>query len=486
MASVAPFNPKRPVVTADDDNLSDTDIDSSTTHPPAAAPPSETASVRDLLDQYKDSARVVKALQRGDFYDADLDALWRLVPPHVGDQLSRAADALGTPLDAVERGLEDRRLRDEIERRHQAERRLAAESDETTDADEQALAAMAADTYTSDRLDELPQPEWLIDGVLPRGKLIRTNGPPKSLKSFVTLDMAASVGTGCDWHGHKVAPARVLYVVAEGASGTRQRVRAWEELRGCNMTDVDFYPRPVQLGDDPQLRLLRLYVQRGGYGLVVFDTQARCTVGVKENDAAEMGVIIDRLGLIQERTGASCWLVHHTPVGDDERGRGSSAVLGAVDTEFAVNRNRQAGTVTIKNTAQKDAEEMAPATFDVVESGTSIALTTSGGAGSAPVPEVTNNQLAYLRALADFEEVGATATELREEMGMAYKDRNKVSKVLGALAKKGLVRRTGSRHAISELGRRAIQRHRLDEYVQDDQKEPYEQQQLLNGEGDSS
>jgi hypothetical protein len=115
-----------------------------------------------------------------------------------------------------------------------------------------------------------------------------------------------------DWHGKKVAQARVLYVVAEGVRGIKRRVRAWETLNKRSMTGVQFYERAVQLGDRKEVSTLIRTAKRGNFEFIILDTQARCTVGLEENSASEMGVVVAALDVLKEVTRA-CARQHCNP-----------------------------------------------------------------------------------------------------------------------------------------------------------------------------
>ena len=85
--------------------------------------------------------------------------------------------------------------------RHEADRRDAEERAAYLTSEEgRAAAAQQFEAEIID-LDDLDDPEPLIEGFLHRDTLVRTFGPPKSLKSFVTLDMAA-------WSGRGTGPTR--------------------------------------------------------------------------------------------------------------------------------------------------------------------------------------------------------------------------------------------------------------------------------------
>ena len=88
---------------------------------------------------------------------------------------------------------------------------------------------------------ELPPPEWLIDGVMPKQALGMLFGPSGHGKSFLALDMALSVATGREWFSHRSAQGQVIYVVAEGGRGMVKRVKAWLHHRNVPQADQAFF-----------------------------------------------------------------------------------------------------------------------------------------------------------------------------------------------------------------------------------------------------
>jgi hypothetical protein len=112
----------------------------------------------------------------------------------------------------------------------------------------------------------------------------------------------------------------------------------------------------VQIGG-PEWESFKAWCVRRRFGLVIFDTQARSTVSVDENDSTEMGEIIASLDEIKVATGACGMLVHHRGLKGDH-GRGTTAVRGALDIELDV--SRQGTTITLKSTKQKDRADPDP------------------------------------------------------------------------------------------------------------------------------
>lgn len=318
-------------------------------------------------------------------------------------------------------------------------------------------------------LDDLEDPEPIIDGFLYRDSLVRTFGPPKSLKSFVTLDMAASISLGIPWQGRPTTQTTVLYVVAEGARGVKKRRRAWNEHHGTEMK-VIFFPKPVQIGDQKQMFDLIAFCHARQVGYVVFDTQARCTVGVEENDNTEMGEIVGALDILKQQTGACVHLVHHSGAGDAKRARGATAFDGAVDAEFYTIRDtKDNGVVTFVSKFQKDvaeADDVHLLAREVAGSLVMISDTESAGTGAGEVAPalVTDGQVLYLEAIRMFGNQGASVSDITADLtdrGIK-RTRTAVKKAFGGLLAGGAVMQTGRGTAVvvSQAGLVFLDAHR--------------------------
>lgn len=226
-------------------------------------------------------------------------------------------------------------------------------------------------------LDNLPNPEPLIRGVLQRNSLAWLIGRPGSAKTFIALDMAAAIGTGQTWQGFPTSRGLVLYLIAEGATGIRQRVRAWEAAAGTRMTGVRFLPVAVQAAHDAQWSAFCQLATELRPHLIVLDTQARITVGMEENSAQDMGVFVDRAEQLRTASDACVLVLHHTPrVGDHMRG--STAMEGAATTIIRVVKDGDFLTVTNDpedGGKQKDTEPFAPINLRLTPYESSVIVT---------------------------------------------------------------------------------------------------------------
>lgn len=243
------------------------------------------------------------------------------------------------------------------------------------------VSALLAEMVTADELASREPPRHMIEGLLQFDSESWVIGEPGSRKSFVVLDMAAHVASGRPWQGRRVNQALVVFVVAEGAGGSAARIKAWQKRYGEMGNNIRFLPRPVQAARPGAwavlvqacARLSRVAAEAGRGVLVVLDTQARVTVGLKENDATDMGVFIDAVRAIREASGACVLTVHHTGrKGGDARG--SSAIDGAQTTELKVVKDiGSAGGLygRVITEKQKDITEAEPVLlkFEVVDLG---------------------------------------------------------------------------------------------------------------------
>lgn len=221
----------------------------------------------------------------------------------------------------------------------------------------------------------LPPPTWAVSGMIQSDSLVAVIGPSGSGKTHVVLSMlqALDEGPGALWLGHQIIEQRrALYVVGEGASGVVERVKAHNH-HSMHSTSMMVNNGAVDLSDRQTIDALIEAMQANSCSVIVFDTLARCMVGADENSALDVGLIVAQLDRIKvEIPGAIVVLVHHTGKDADKGGRGSSALLGAIDTEITVTRGR------MRTSKQKNADELEATKFELVDSGPSVVPVVSG------------------------------------------------------------------------------------------------------------
>ncbi|OPX12489.1 hypothetical protein B1790_03305 [Mycobacterium sp. AT1] len=323
---------------------------------------------------------------------------------------------------------------------------------------------------TLDDLENLPGTEWLVAEFLPASSLVHLIGMSQSLKSFIALDMALSLASGTPFAGSArfgvVEPVPVLYVVGEGVRGIAKRVRAWCKQRGVDrrqvMDKLTVLEGAAQLGSQRDMDDVTAKVVETGARLVVFDTQARCTVGLEENSATDQGRAVAQVDTLMRHTDAAVLVLHHTTKADPRNARGSVAWLNAVDVQLiALRDNPKAMSVTIEVGKMKDDAVKGPYPLTAVKvelPGGEDSLVIGPGADplsgefdpDLPMEKWTGKGAAYAKQVYELAQEacipgeGLTQTRLAE---MANEVIGEERTATGAMRK---VRRVCSRHTATE------------------------------------
>ena len=227
-------------------------------------------------------------------------------------------------------------------------------------------------TFKRFRKADIKPTDWLIRGYLETDSLSVIYGPPANGKSFVALDWAACIATGKDWHGKKVKQGAVFYLIGEGHRGMDRRLAAWEQL---NKRDLESAPlfvseRAAILTDQSDVQetmcAIKSLVDESGEtpALFLIDTLARNFQG-NENSQEDMGRFITHVDTIKAHFNCSVMIVHHSGKDGDKGARGSSALKGAVDTEYqcSLTETENGKVTTVKNTKMKDSDTPPPRSF---------------------------------------------------------------------------------------------------------------------------
>jgi hypothetical protein len=174
------------------------------------------------------------------------------------------------------------------------------------------------------------------------------------------VDMASSVSTGKDWHGHAVKQMKVIYIANEGANAVgRKRIPAWmgyhnipiEDRHNIYLVKVETI-LPNEVSRANLLRAIRTIIEPGEDFGIVIDVLRGTMAGSESDDEAAHAWTRAAEILIQE--GTTILTVTHSPYGDDGRMRGSSHLWGSFDTRLHVEGNKENLSFVIRVNRHKD------------------------------------------------------------------------------------------------------------------------------------
>lgn len=222
-----------------------------------------------------------------------------------------------------------------------------ADSGEDVNSDEGTDRTMVWDA--SELRERTDEREYLLDpNIAGKGDVIVMAGPPKSMKSFITLDMLTHFACGEAWHGLRPQrPLRSLmlnYELHIDAVGGRMKALGKAPPPGeLYVTDRI----RGEIGGDIATQLADLRREREPIDILVIDPIANMFTGDSENDNKAMMRFLGEVSKLRDHLigpDGILWLVHHarkSKRADLEADpfnsfRGASALRGFYDTGIAV------------------------------------------------------------------------------------------------------------------------------------------------------
>lgn len=203
--------------------------------------------------------------------------------------------------------------------------------------------------YIEDAIAAWKEPEWLLPGIMTTTGIGLLYGPARSLKTFLALDLAASLATGHGpnwWQEGDREPRDVIYLAGESPHGlVHKRYSAWMArhmlpgLRQRSRLVVVQSVPPIEMWD--YWRGLVAWIRREKLkpALFVIDTMTRAMTGNLDNNSdRDVTKVTSKMEWLSRELGCFVMGLHHTGK-DVERGiRGSQAWEGNTDMLLGIER----------------------------------------------------------------------------------------------------------------------------------------------------
>jgi hypothetical protein len=230
-----------------------------------------------------------------------------------------------------------------------------------------------------DEIETVNEPQWLIEGLMPKSGLMVVYGLPKSGKTFMVTDTALAVASKASWAGRAVLNGGVAYFCGEDRTGFRRRLRGLRVHFGLQATPFALIEEVPNFGceaGDAEEMIAKLRSWEASTGvpvrMVVIDTLSRTIVGKNESSAQDMSVFVANAEKIVRALNCLVVIIAHEAkpqgarprAGGDPGPRGSNALSAASECDWRVTKSGQVSTVTI--TAMRNGPEGAKWTFRLV------------------------------------------------------------------------------------------------------------------------
>jgi KaiC/GvpD/RAD55 family RecA-like ATPase len=208
---------------------------------------------------------------------------------------------------------------------------------------------------------EVPrETDYVVKGLIDRGRLVTVVGAPGAGKTFWTFGVACAVAAGRQFNGHRVNQGAVLWLGREGHAGTAIRAAAHRHaglLRPADPLAIVNVPISLLANADEVATTVLVAAQERGHEakLVVFDTLSRALAGHNENDGEIMTAAVRAADRIAAESSAAVILIHHFGKNAENGARGHSSLLGAVDVQIDLLRTGDDRRAVVKK--NRDGEE---------------------------------------------------------------------------------------------------------------------------------
>ncbi len=271
------------------------------------------------------------------------------------------------------------------------------------------------------KMPESERPKFLIEGLVPENGITAMSGHPGCGKSWLMLEMARAVAIGDKFlNEFKSIKKKVLIVDEE--SGKWEMRRRLELLGYTDELDIYFCCQREFKLDKPESvsRLIKL-CEKHEIGLIIFDPFAALHNKV-ENNAEEMQVVMTAMQKFNEIS-VSVAFIHHNRKGglggQAQSLRGSSAILGRLDSLVVVEKTSAEGPVniTIRHAKSRRGKSAEPAQVVLIENADEhpqIQLLYGGNAPSTTIKKLRAKEFAL--------ELLANESLYREELIEAIKE----------------------------------------------------------------
>lgn len=211
--------------------------------------------------------------------------------------------------------------------------------------------------------------EWIIEKLIPTKSVCVITGKRGTLKTFITLQMAYSIATGCEFlNKFSTRKGKIIYLDKENGVGIMKQ-RTYMIKKGMEIEDKDI---PVGFICFSQLKIDRFsdinfiekLIEKEKPILLIIDTYRRA-ISYDENDAGEVSkLFVDTLRPLVEKNDLSIILIHHNRKGSSESADEMDELRGSSDlanySDIIIKLERNSNTLVLKQLKNRNAQEEPP------------------------------------------------------------------------------------------------------------------------------
>jgi RecA-family ATPase len=192
---------------------------------------------------------------------------------------------------------------------------------------------------------DIPEPEYLVEGLIARGTLTEWTGLGGAAKSYLLQKMCIAIAQGTEFLGMKCRRANVLYLDYENPGFVvKNRLNL---MAGTVLHNIHVWGKWLSQPAPPigHATLKRLVKELQPLALVI--DPLRDAHSGDENDSGEMKAVMDHLRTYTSLETAVL-ASHHVARYDGSMSRGSTAIYDAMDVALLQKQDEETGQITLK------------------------------------------------------------------------------------------------------------------------------------------
>jgi hypothetical protein len=192
-------------------------------------------------------------------------------------------------------------------------------------------------------MDTFKCPDYLIDGIIQRGRLYALTSPTGHGKTAVALLLGCMVAAGRNIGGIEVEQAAVLFLAGENPDDLCARLHAACQVYGLDPEALPIHIMPGNFPVNPESAELlkqKINASRNAYGVIVGDSVAAYFAGDNENDNVQMGACARNWRVLTTCNGNPAVIALAHPVKTPDREnllpRGGGAFIAEIDANLTL------------------------------------------------------------------------------------------------------------------------------------------------------
>lgn len=223
---------------------------------------------------------------------------------------------------------------------------------------------MVFQTFSLQNLNEINDTQWLVEDIIPNESLIILYGHSGCGKTFIALDISLHIAHNKPWKKQSIVKKGIIiYCIGEGIHGISNRIKAWHNYNNLPL-DAPFILLPIEAVSfaepeniDKMISTIEQIKEEYDLpiSMIIIDTLSKASVGYDENSSKDMGQFLYNFDIIKKYFNTSIMFVHHSGKNSTRGMRGSSYLLGTVDTAIQVDNMND--TILVQIEKQKDGIE---------------------------------------------------------------------------------------------------------------------------------